>query len=65
MTTATIEPLPTGKAIFELNGVVHEFDNWQLAAAEADARGIRYQLLPFPPLSPEVLTTAPSLRVLT
>jgi len=65
MSTATIEPLPSGKAIFELNGVVHEFDSWRAAAAEADARRIKYVLLRFPHLSPAVLTTAPAMRVLT
>lgn len=65
MSLATITPQRSGRAIFELNGVCHEFANWQAASREADARGLRWFLEPFPPLSPEVQAVAPAMRVLS
>lgn len=51
MTTATIRPLRSGEAVFELNGVTHLFGSWREAAAEADARRLRWVLERFPPPS--------------
>jgi hypothetical protein len=49
MTTAMIQPLRSGEAVFELNGVTHLFPNWREAAREAEARRIRWVLDRFPP----------------
>lgn len=64
MTTATITPLQAGGAVFELGSMTHWFPDWRAAADEADARGIAW-VFAKPPATPEVLATAPALRVLT
>ena len=51
MSTATITPLSTGEAVFELNGITHPFPSWRAAADEAEARGLPWVLDRFPPTS--------------
>lgn len=60
MTVATITPLPSGKAVFSLNGVEHVFDSWQQASREADARRIRWVLERFPPTPFPVIELVPA-----
>jgi hypothetical protein len=65
MTVANIEPLPSGTAVVELNGITHDFPSWEAAVAECRRIGIAWHLLPFPPLSVdpprvEVLAVSPA-----
>lgn len=60
MTTAMISPQRDGSAVLELNGQSHVFAGVWDALAECRARGLRHEVLPFPPLSVEVLS-APEL----
>ena len=64
MTTANIQPLPCGAAVFELRGMTHMFPTCDEAVAETRRRGITPNLLPLPQLPVEVLATSPALRVL-
>lgn len=65
MTTATITPLKSGGAVFELGAMSHWFPDWRAATDEADARGIPWTFAEPSPTEPQVATVAPSLRVLT
>ncbi|WP_250029679.1 hypothetical protein [Paractinoplanes maris] len=61
MSPATITPLPGGRAEFSWRGIDHTFPSTELAMAEARRRDIRFDLLPFPALSPDVLAVSPAL----
>jgi len=65
MTTATIQPMPSGRPIVEIDGTVREFPNLWAAITEARLVGACH-VLPFPhlPADVEVLAVAPALRVL-
>ena len=62
MSTAILTPHRDG-CLFELNGVVHRFDSYELAEAEVIARGLAFTVERFPAL-PVVLAESPGLRVL-
>lgn len=49
MSTALITPLTSGEAVLEQDGIPRLFPNWRAAAAEADARHLRWSLDRFPP----------------
>jgi hypothetical protein len=65
LTTATIQPLPSGAAVLELHGTAQDFPSWEAAVAEARRRGAVPNVLPFPPTPIQTLATAPALGVLT
>jgi hypothetical protein len=69
MSTATIQPLSTGQALFTHRGVDQVFPSWAHAVAEARQLRIPHTVLPFPATAHdrrvvEVLAVAPALRVL-
>ena len=63
MSTAVITPLPDGTAVWELNGVTHDFPNWEAAVAECRALNLPHRLerFPAPSITPVVVATSPTL----
>jgi hypothetical protein len=51
MSTATITPLLSGGAVFELNGISHVFPDWRAAVGEAEARHLPWILTPPNPVA--------------
>lgn len=62
MTTATITPLPDGRARLSFKGVDETFENLPAALDEARKHTFPFTVLPFPQLSPAVLAVSPALK---
>jgi hypothetical protein len=60
MTEATIIPLRSGGAIFELNSMTHWFPDWRTAVEEAEAREMPWVLARLPEPAPDALPLMPS-----
>lgn len=63
MSTAVLTPQPDGRCLFEINGVTHPFDSYEMAESEALARGMTFTVERFPS-TPVTAAQSPGLRSL-
>jgi hypothetical protein len=61
MSTAVLTPVANG-CVFELNGMVHHFDSYELAEREAVKRGLPFTKVERFAPTPLVVAESPALR---
>jgi hypothetical protein len=62
MTTATITPLPGGKALLSFRGAEELFPSLQAAINEARAHTFPFEVLPFPALPIDIIAISPAVQ---